>query len=374
MKPTDFHQFLTDVIDSACKFPKLWWGMLKDPYITLEKNLNSPNAHRLQPGAFLFINLLLSDILQAPSLLTPEHDNGCFSIALRESYSHIIGTLLLVFLLKLAFWQARPLKLFSMLCLSSVVFIPYTLVGNINSSLLGPIFHHYWVSFMSQHYDNYFELLRPTRSTVFKLVLSLALLSAVIIWWFRLMSIGCSLVSARSTRHRTVRLAAALSAYVVVFCGIVITVLCYLLWSSLTQFVNYDKMKDHFRSANYPEAYLCSASVTAAKGLPPVATYRACLIQALSYFKIWFKEDHSFDEAIEDIDNRNYSKAESVIRAKLHESVNSQTDTKRVAFASMQLVLDQAEKARNSPVYSEAETQSVLCFFSLVDIPVAFFP
>ena len=96
MKPAEFHQSMIDVIDSTPKFFKLWWAMLKNPDKTLAKNLNSPNARRLLPGAFLFVNLLLSDVLQASSLVIPDHDNGWLSIAWRESYSHIIGTLLLV--------------------------------------------------------------------------------------------------------------------------------------------------------------------------------------------------------------------------------------------------------------------------------------
>ena len=210
MKPIDFHQSMIDVIDSTPKFFKLWWAMLRNPGITLAKNINSPNSHRLLPGAFLFINLLLSSILEAILYITPEHADGRFSTTLRESGSHIIGTLLLVFLLKLAFRQAKSLKLFSILCLSSIVFIPYTLVWKIISLLLAPNLRHFLLSFLSHHYEN---LLNPSRSTVFKLILSLALLSTVMIWWFRLLSIGCSHISNSSSRERTVRLAAAISAW-----------------------------------------------------------------------------------------------------------------------------------------------------------------
>ena len=114
---------MTDVIEATQKFPKLFWAMFRNPDIPLAKYLNSPSSRRLLPGAFLFINLLLAEILEALWMSTSVDKNGWASIALKESYQHIAGTLLLLLLLKFAFWQVRPFKLFSILCLSSVVFI-----------------------------------------------------------------------------------------------------------------------------------------------------------------------------------------------------------------------------------------------------------
>jgi len=375
VNPSDFHKSLTDLIGIAQKFPKLFWAMLRHPDTTLARNLSFPSSHSLPPGAFLFINLLLSDVLSAASLITPEHDNGWFSIALRESSSHIIGTLLLVLVLKLAFRQVELRKLFSMVCLSSVVFIPYTLVSIINSLLLGPVFRHYWVSFMSQQFRNYLELLRPTPLTVFKLILSLGLLSAVIIWWFSLLLIASGHISKNNRRGRTLRLTAALSSYLAIFFAIFITYYCYGLWSIFTQCSDYDRMKSSFASANYPEAFLFSSSVTKTNNLlPPIAEYRASLIQAVSYYEVFWKDDHTFDGAIEDIKSKNYSKAQSNMLTQIHDNIHSQTDAKRVVLSGMQSLLDHAEEVRNSPSYSEDETQTVAFLFKLSDIPIAFFP
>ncbi len=133
-------------------------------------------------------------------------------------------------------------------------------------------------------------------------------------------------------------------------------------------------MKEYFASTNYAEAYLSSGAVTAANNLPPVAMYRASLIQALSWFKVYFKDDPRLDEAIKDINNKNYTAAESIIRTKLQENANSQTDVELVIFAGIQKLVEQAEKARKTPGYSEAETQNVFFRVSLGDIPIAFFP
>ncbi len=69
MKPNDFHHTLIEIIESFEGFFRTFRTMLVSPREAFATALDSHKADKILPGAFLFINLAIAELISGSSSL-----------------------------------------------------------------------------------------------------------------------------------------------------------------------------------------------------------------------------------------------------------------------------------------------------------------
>jgi hypothetical protein len=391
MKPDDFHRLLTGIIRYCETFLKTFWTMLLSPRAAFARAAHSGEADNLMlPGAFLFINLAIADLVSAaitelllpPASLVPGGLRDWLLLVPKDIPNHIIGTLLLLLLLKVFFWKVRTMELLTVLCLTSIVFVPYAIIMVPLNSVLGTSILTFVTSAVSGHYRNPAELFAPLFPPWYKVIPLSSLLAAVLIWWVWLLSAGCSQVSALSRFKRTRRLCYSIAGYITVFV-IVFTVYFFSIsYSALRGYVDYDKMVTAFKNQEYAEAFFLSSSVTHYKYMLPVMKYHAYLISGISGIKMVWKTDPIFKDAILDMNDviehgaplGKYRDAELIMAKEVKARLLSMEIPMRGLLYNAASAIKEADKQYKSPLYSEAKHQSLSIMPLTRDVPIDFFP
>jgi putative effector of murein hydrolase LrgA (UPF0299 family) len=391
MKPDAFHHALTEIIEYCETFLKTLRAMLISPRAAFAAAAHSGEADKvILPGAFLFINLAIAELISAaitelflaPSSLVSGGLREWLFLVPKEIPSHIIGTLLLLLLLKVFFWKVRTMKLLAILCFTSIVFVPYAIIMVPVNSVLGTSFLSFLTSALSGHYRNVSELFAPVFPPWYKVIPLSSLLAAVLIWWVWLLSAGCSQVSALSRSKRIFRLCYSIAGYIMVFV-IVFTIYFFSIsYSAPRGYVDYDKMVTAFKNQGYAEAFFLSSSVTHNGYVLPVMKYHAYLISGISGIKMLWKTDPIFKDAILDINDvlehrahiGKYRDAELIMAKEIKARLLSMEDPMRGALYNAASAIKEADKQYKSPLYSEAKTQSLSVMPLTRDIPIDFFP
>lgn len=371
MKPKDFHLSLIEIIDLIESFPKTFWTMLVAPSSGFLEALNAENKTKILPGVFLFLNLFIADLLSNISLYNDIRE--WLLQVLREIPSHIIGTLIFLFILKRSFRNVKTGKLLTIICLSSIVYIPFIVVVLATSFIVGPSFVDFWTFALSNRYQTTTELLAPLISISYKLIPLLSVLTIALIWWIWLLSLGCGQIVAISTTKRFLKISRSILAYVIILIAAITIVAGATTFSVIRGFVDYEKMRLSFETGDYAKAFILASSVSNNEKLPPVARYRACVIRAVSEVKTFWKNDDTFRDAILAINAKKYRDAEIMMRKEVEKRLLSLDSPMRFSFKNAETSLDDASKQFNSPGYSEAPTQiNILVLFG--DIPINLFP
>lgn len=375
MKPKDFHFALIEIINSIEGFLKTFWTMLIVPQTGFAKALNAKTTPKILPGVFLFLNLAISNLLGGiPSPALDDIHEWSLQ-ALKEVPSHLIGTLLFLFLLKLSFWKAKTTKLFTIICLSSIVYIPYAVVMWIIGLIVATPFLNF-IIFAFSGDQTIAELFAPVITTCFKLLPLLSILTAVLIWWCWLLSVGCGHISSLPTAKRVLRLSLSISAYIIIFIAALVVVLGSITFSMLRGYGSYEKMRISFKNENYAEALVLASRVSNNEKLVPVARYRAYLIGSISHFKTFRKNDDAFRDAIVAINTEKYRDAEMIMRREIRSLLLLRNSPMllRLALRNVETALGNAAKQYDSPLYSEDKTQQISLLVFFRDIPMNLFP
>ena len=372
MRPKDFHLTLIEIVDLVGCFPKTFWTMLVTPNTGFAEALNPKNTTKMLPGVFLFLNLIIADLLVG--LYWSKDIQKLPLQVLKEVPSHIIGTLLFLFLLKVFFWKINATKLFTVICLSSIVYVPYAAVILAIDLIVLPSFRNFWIFLLSGHYQTVAELFAPLIPISYKLVPLLSILMIVFVWWLWLLSSGCGRIVSLSTMKRFLRLILSVSAYIGVLFIILTVVSGSLTYSMIRGFSDYEKMLTSFRDENYAEALFLASKVSNNDRLLPVLRYRAHLIKGISEVKTFWKNDDTFRDAIDAINAKKYRDAEIIMRKEVESRLLLLDSPMRFVFKHVEIALGDAAKQFNSPAYSETKTVQIGFVVFWDSIPINLFP
>jgi hypothetical protein len=373
MRPKDFHSKLFEIIDLAGRFPKTLWTMFVTPATGFAEALSAENATKMLPGVFLILNLIIADFLI--SLYWPR-DIQKLSLQLVKEVlpSHIIGTLLFLFLLKVFFWKIRATELATVICLASVVYIPYAAVMLAFKFLVLPPFSNFVIFLFSRRYQTPGELVAPSMPILYRGVPLLFIFMVVFVWWLWLLSVGCGRIVPLSRVKRFFRLTLSVSAYIGVFLMIITVVMGYSTYSMIRGFYDHKKMVTSFKDENYAEAFFLASKVSNNEKLLPILRYHAYLIRGISGVKTFSPNDDTFRDAIVAINDKKYRDAEKIMRKEVEHHLQLLDRPMRFLFKQVDIALDGAAKQFNSPAYSESETVPIDIIFPWDRIPINLFP
>ena len=371
MRPKDFHLILLEIIDLVESFPKTFWTMIVTPNTGFAEAL-SPNNTKMLPGVFLFLNLIIGDFIVSP--YWPEDILKLPLQVLKEVPSHIIGTLLFLLLLKVFFWKIRATKLFSVICLSSVVYIPYAAVMLAFDLIVMPSCRNFVIFLFSRNYQTPAELFTPLIPIFYKVIPLLFIFIIVFVWWLWLLSIGCGHIVSLSRVKRFLRLILSVSAYIGIFLMILTVVSGYITYSMIHGFLDYEKMVTSFKDENYAEAFFLASNLSHNDKLLPILRYHAYLISGISEVKTFWKNDDTFRDAIVAIKAKKYRNAEIIMHKEVERRLLLLDSPMRFVFKDVEMALDGAAKQFNSSAYSESNPINIGIMVPWDSIPVNLFP
>ncbi len=373
MKPKDFHLALTEIIDLLECFPKTFRIMLVAPSTGFAEALTPGATPKMLPGVFLFLNLFIADLVTGTGLYLPTELRQWSLQAVKEIPSHISGTLIFLFILKLSFRKVKTTDLFTIICLSSIVYLPFAAVMLAFRLIIGPSFSNFLIFALSRQYQTVGELLAPLIPICHKLIPLLIILTIIFVWWLRLLSLGCGQVVPISRRKRFQKLGQSILIYIMVFIIAMAVVLGTTIFSMIRGLSNYEKMRNSFEKGNYAQAFFLALDVSNNEKLPPVGRYRAYLIRGVSQMKTFLKSDDTFRDAIIAINANKYRDAEIIMRREVERQLLSMTSPMRLTFKDVETALSEAAKQYDSPLYSEAPMNIYLLVFPR-HIPINMFP
>ena len=371
MKSKDFHLALTETIDLVEWFPKTFRTMLVTPSRGFAEALNPEATARILPGVFLLLNLMIADLL--PGLLFLNEIRQWSLQVIKDLPSHIIGTLIFLFIVKFSFRKAKTTELLTIICLSSIVYIPLAVVMLAIEFTAGPSIFKFLSVALSHHYQTSAELFAPLTSIWYKLVPLFFILTVVFLWWLCLLSSGCGHIVPVSKKKRFLKLGQSMTIYVVIFIATMAVVVGSTLFSMMSGLANYEKMRTSFEKGDYAQAFFLASGVANNEKLPPVGRYRAYLIGAVSQVKTFWKADDLFEDAIIAINANKYRDAEIIMRKKVESRLLSMDSPMRLTLKNVETALAEAAKQYNSPLYTEAPTDMNFLVLSR-EIPINLFP
>jgi hypothetical protein len=372
MSHKDFHLMFLEIIDLVESFPKTFWTMLVTPNKSFAEALSPKNTTKILPGVFLFLNLIIGDFIVSP--YWPEDILKLPLQVLKEVPSHIIGTLLFLFLLKVFFWKIRATKLFTVICLSSVVYIPYATIMLAFNLVVMPSYRNFVIFLFSRNYHTPAEFFAPLIPIFYKVIPFLFIFMIVFIWWLWLLSIGCGHIVSLARMKRFFRLILSVSAYTGIFLMILTAVSGYVTYSMIRGLLDHDKMVTSFKDDNYAEALFLASNLSNNDKLLPIVRYHAYLIKGISEVKTFLKNDDTFQDAIVAIKDKKYRDAEIIMHKEVESRLLLLNSPMRFVFKDVRTALDEAAKQYNSSAYSEKNPINIGIVVPLDSIPVNLFP
>jgi hypothetical protein len=372
MRPKDFHLILLEIIDLVESFPKTFWTMTVTPNTGFAEALSPKNTTKMLPGVFLFLNLIIGDFIAGP--YWPKDILKLPLQVLKEVPSHIIGILLFLLLLKVFFWKIRATKLFTVICLSSVVYIPYAAVMLAFNLVVMPSYRNFVVFLFSHNYQTPAELFAPLMPVFYRVIPFLFIFMIVTVWWLWLLSIGCGHIVSLSRVKRFFRLILSVSTYTCIFLMVLTAFLGYSTYSMIRGLLDHDKMVTSFKDENYAEAYFLASEISNNDKLLPIVRYHAYLIKGISEVKTFLKNDDTFQDAIVAIKAKKYRDAEIIMHKEVEHRLLLLDSPMRFVFKDVEMALDGAAKQFNSYAYSESNPINIGIMVPWDSVPVNLFP
>jgi hypothetical protein len=358
------HEKVFGIATYVIRYVATFWAMLFYPKRTLS-NINSTDLTR--PGAFLFINILLSvsvaqfigyEIAQFPIInLLIERLTGNSFVLIRFFLGLSIFFLLLKFFLKWKNLSSFMRLVFPILCYCSVLYLPIILVKH---------FYHYYIGEDVLNIISRATIGLPIQFSIYtylKFLLFLMIPLIFLFWWLRLIYLGITTIKIDSS----VKIKRAIVfSYLLFFVFQTITSLLLFLIINISTIQSFsiildDKVKQELllNPPNYFKAMVLASKVSENEYLPEYVRYIYKLEKIICTIGFLKGNENLISEGLSGLDNRKYDYVRDILVENL-----KKTSNENIYKTAVRKDIEDAVKLRNSPSFIDLRKEHINLAFS----------
>jgi hypothetical protein len=390
------HGRIFDVEFCIVRYCRTSWGMLAHPSDTLMV-LSSANESPslVLPGLFLIFNIILASLLAQilgyeiaifPFTSANLKDSGTWNWLTKNGFpvlqfiQFIVGLTVFVFILR------RALKhdnldtfvptIFSILCYSSVVYLPFVVIKRLCDLGIASDMFDLWSSIFSG------LTARLSFSNYLKLSLYLLIQLFLLFWWLCLVYKGIRLLFRKKSALSLMK--------VVTISYFLFLIVQMILFSLILVIENSASLRDLWTLAtdeitkevartppHYLKAAFLADRMSEYEGLPEYGRYTFKL-KKLTYTladPLYKQDNRATSEMLRYLKAKDYKALEDLLGKYLKRAASNDKDPRRPLYVGLMKDLDKAVQLRTSPTFVDLRGKSVnLGLFCVYRPPIALFP